>query len=171
VRLRPGTRADIPALAELLRACDVSQRAWAGDVPVPTLEEEALEWELRFARTSAWVQVAEEPHGRICGAVAFAAATAGRGSRELMPGTAHVSAVFVHPDFWRRGIARALLDAAEAAMREAGFDHAQLWTLEGSPAEHLYRALGWEHDGRREHYQPMGLDTVAYVKALDARAG
>jgi ribosomal protein S18 acetylase RimI-like enzyme len=166
VSLRAGTRDDIPALAELVLACDRSQRSWAGDVPVPSLAEEALEWELRFARTAAWIGVAEDAGGRITGAVAFAAAGATRGSRELVPGLAHISAVFVHPDFWRRGIARSLLDAAETAMRDAGFERAQLWTLHGSPAENLYRALGWERDGRRDHYPPMGLDTIAYVKAL-----
>jgi hypothetical protein len=59
-----------------------------------------------------------------------------------VPGLAHVSAVFVHPDRWRRGIAALMLDAAVAAMREQGYDRAQLWTLAGSPAERLYAAAG-----------------------------
>ena len=84
-----------------------------------------------------------------------------------VPELAHVSAVFVRPDRWRRGIARALLDEAEAAMVEHGYERAQLWTLEGSPAERLYTALGWERDGRRDVFAPMGgLAIVAYVKAL-----
>jgi hypothetical protein len=56
-----------------------------------------------------------------------------------------------------------MLDAAVAAMREQGYDRAQLWTLAGSPAERLYAAAGWRTDGRREEYPPMGLETVAYV--------
>jgi hypothetical protein len=59
-----------------------------------------------------------------------------------------------------------LLGEAEAEMRAQGYDRAQLWTLEGSPAERLYTAMGWQRDGRREIYPPMGLDVVAYVKAL-----
>ena len=51
-------------------------------------------------------------------------------------------------------------------MRAAGYDRAQLWTLEGSPAEQLYSALGWARDGRRDVYAPMGLAIVAYVKTL-----
>jgi GNAT superfamily N-acetyltransferase len=166
--LRPATRDDIPALSELLRDCDLTQREWAGPgVPIPTLEEDALEWEMRFTRAGSWIRVLEEDDGRIVAAVAYAQATIDRDrDRTPVQGLAHVSAVFVHPDRWRRGIARRLLDAAEAAMREDGFDRAQLWTLEGSPAEHLYRALGWVRDGRREEYPPMRLNTVAYVKAL-----
>ncbi|MCZ4494048.1 MAG: family N-acetyltransferase [Conexibacter sp.] len=165
MRFRPAQRTDVPALAQLVRACDQSQRAWAGDVPIPPLEGEELEWELRFARSGAWIHLAEDA-GAVVGVVAFAAGQASRTDRTTVPGLAHVSAVFVAPDHWRRGIARALLDQAETAMREQGYERAQLWTLEGSPAEQLYSALDWERDGRRDHFPPMGLDTVAYVKTL-----
>jgi GNAT superfamily N-acetyltransferase len=169
IRLRPATRDDIPALTRLVRRCDESQKAWAGDdLPMPAEDGESLEWDLRFARSGAWITVAEEPDGGagIVGVVAFAQGTVSREDRTPVPGLAHVSAVFVDPAHWRRGIARTLVDAAEEAMRAAGFDRAQLWTLDGSPAERLYCALGWARDGRRDVFPPMGLDTVAYVKAL-----
>jgi GNAT superfamily N-acetyltransferase len=167
VELRTATRADIPALTRLTRRCDVSHRAWAGaSLPIPAAEGEELEWDLRFARSSAWIHVAEAEDGTIAGVVAFAAAQTSREDRTLVPGLGHVSAVFVDPDHWRQGVARRLLDAADAAMRAAGFDRAQLWTLAGSPAERLYTALGWRPDGRRDVFPPMGLETVAYVKAL-----
>lgn len=169
MRLRPATRADIPELARLVRACDERQREWTGpDVPIPSVEEEALEWELRFARTGAWVHAAECDDRTIAGVVALAQGTVSREDRALVDGLGHVSALFVHPDHWRKGIARRLLGAAEDAMREAGLDRAQLWTLEGSPAEKLYTALGWARDGRRDVYATMGLAIVAYVKTLAA---
>jgi GNAT superfamily N-acetyltransferase len=169
VRLRPATRQDIPELARLVRACDEAQAVWAGPgAPIPGVEEEELEWELRFARTGAWIRAAQDDDGSLVGVVAFAAGQVSREDRTLVPGLAHVSAVFVHPDRWRRGIARRLLHAAEGAMRAQGFDRAQLWTLEGSPAERLYTALGWARDGRRDVFGPMGLPTVAYVKKLAA---
>ncbi|MBI5105252.1 MAG: GNAT family N-acetyltransferase [Solirubrobacterales bacterium] len=163
----PG-RDDIPAMAELVRAADESQAEWAGETPMPTVEEEALEWELRFAAAGSWIEVAEttSPPTRIVGAAAFRAGTVSREDRTPVPGLAHVNAVFVHPSAWRRGIARTLLEHAVEAMRAAGFDRAQLWTLEGSPAEDFYRAQGWARDGRRDHYPPMGLDVVAYVRTL-----
>jgi GNAT superfamily N-acetyltransferase len=167
IRLRDATRDDIAALTRLTRRCDESHRDWAGpDVPMPEEVREELEWDLRFARSGAWIQVAEEGDGTIVGVVAFAQATVTREDRTPVPGLGHVSGLFVDPACWRRGIARRLLEAADDAMRAAGFDRAQLWTLEGSPAEQLYTALGWERDGRRDTFPPMGLDTVAYVKAL-----
>ncbi|HEY6761990.1 MAG TPA: GNAT family N-acetyltransferase [Baekduia sp.] len=166
VTLRPATRADVPQLTRLVRRCDETQRAWAGpQTPMPAAEGEELEWEVRFARSGAWITVAVEDEA-IVGAIAFARGTATREDRTPVPGLAHISAVFVDPDHWRRGIARQMLDAADAAMLAAGYDRAQLWTLEGSPAEQLYTALGWTRDGRRGVFPPMGLDTVAYVKAL-----
>jgi GNAT superfamily N-acetyltransferase len=167
VRLRPATRADIPALARLVLRGDEQHEAWAGPLPRIPEDVEELEWDLRFARTDAWMQVVEEDGAPgIAGVVAWAAATVSREDRTLVPGLAHVSAVFVDPDRWRRGIARTLLSAAEAAMRERGYDRAQLWTLEGSPAEQVYTALGWTRDGRRDVFPSLGLPTVAYVKAL-----
>jgi GNAT superfamily N-acetyltransferase len=166
VSLRPATRADIPALGRLVRRCDESQRAWAGrDLRMPDPEAEELEWDLRFARSGSWIRVAVDGEALV-GAIAFAQATVSRHDRTPVAGLGHVSAVFVDPDHWRRGIARQMLAAAEAAMRAAGHDRAQLWTLEGSPAEQLYTALGWRRDGRRDVFPPMGLTTVAYVKPL-----
>jgi GNAT superfamily N-acetyltransferase len=168
IRLRPATVEDIPALTALVRRCDESHKAWAGeDLPMPSAEGEALGWDVRFARSGAWITVADdEGDAGIVGVVAFAQATVTRQDRRPVPGLAHVSAVFVDPGHWRRGIARTLLDAADDAMRAAGYERAQLWTLEGSPAERLYAALGWARDGRRDVFPPMGLDTVAYVKPL-----
>jgi GNAT superfamily N-acetyltransferase len=170
VRLRPATRADLAALVVLSRRCAESQRQWAGpDLPMPSEEAEELAWELRLARSGAWVTVAVDDDAAddaILGACALAGASVAPEDRTPVPGLAHVSALFVDPAHWRRGIARALLGAAEAAMRAEGYDRVQLWTLEGSPAERLYTALGWERDGRRDVFAPMGLPTVAYVKAL-----
>jgi GNAT superfamily N-acetyltransferase len=167
MRLRAATRADIPVIVALVRRCDESVPEWAGrEVPIPPEAGEELEWELRFTRSGAWIQVAEDDDGTIAGVVAFANGQVSREDRTLVPGLGHVSAVFVEPDRWRRGIARQMLDAAETEMRAAGYDRAQLWTLEGSPAEQLYSTLGWARDGRRDVYPPMGLAIVAYVKSL-----
>jgi len=55
---------------------------------------------------------------------------------------ARIRAVFVHPDWTRRGIARRLVDTAEAAARRAGFRRfALVATLN---AEALYRSLGYQ---------------------------
>ena len=59
------------------------------------------------------------------------------------PGTdaAKVRAFFVHPDFARRGIGRAILSACEDAARGAGFRRAELMGL--LPGVPLYTACGY----------------------------
>jgi GNAT superfamily N-acetyltransferase len=167
VALRPATREDLRTLVALTRRCAESHRAWVGeDLPMPAAEGTDLAWELNLARAGAWVRVAIDEDGAVLAVIALAPAQVSRDDRTPIPGLAHVSALFVDPDHWRRGIARALLDAADDAMRAAGYARAQLWTLEGSPAERFYVALGWARDGRRDVFAPMGLPTVAYVKTL-----
>jgi GNAT superfamily N-acetyltransferase len=54
---------------------------------------------------------------------------------------ARIRAFFVHPDWARRGIGRAILLACEAAARAAGFNRFELVaTLAGEP---LYAAFGY----------------------------
>jgi GNAT superfamily N-acetyltransferase len=74
--------------------------------------------------------------------------------------------VFTHPDRWREGIAAALLEHAEAAMRSAGYTEVQLWTPQEAPARHFYEATGWEHDGRMQWLAELALPIVAYLKRL-----
>jgi GNAT superfamily N-acetyltransferase len=167
VTSRPATRADIPVLVALTRRCDESHRAWVGpDLVLPARDAAALEWDIRFARSGAWITLAQDDDDAILGVVAYAAAQISRRDRTVLPGLAHISAVFVDPACWRRGIARRLLDEAEQAMRTEGYERAQLWTLEGSPAEQLYAVLGWTRDDRRDIFTPMNLPTVAYNKVL-----
>lgn len=170
IRLRPVTVADIPALGELGRRCDESHREWAGpDVGVPPPAEQETEWHARLVRAGAWAMAAVEG-GQIVGACSFSAAREQHHDGALVPGLAHVSAVFVDPAHWRKGIARRLLVAAEEAMRDRGYEQARLWTLEGSPAERLYAAEGWTRTDERDLHPPTGLPVVRYVKALGTRA-
>jgi len=62
---------------------------------------------------------------------------------ENQPHRADVLKLLVHPDFRRRGIARALLGKAEQAARAHGRTLLVLDTRAGDGAEDLYRAEGW----------------------------
>lgn len=68
---------------------------------------------------------------------------------------ARIRAFFVHPDYARRGIGRALLSACESAITAAGFTRAEMVaTLPGEP---LYAAAGYEVIERYEAPMPGGL--------------
>jgi GNAT superfamily N-acetyltransferase len=166
--VRAPEAGDVPAIASLVGACDATYRDWAppGWEPPPP-GRELDRWRGRVTDGSWWTRVAFEPDGRAVGLVCFTQAVSSAPPwGEPIPGRAHVSAMFTHPDRWREGIGRALLDAAEAAMRAARYAEAQLWTPEQAPARAFYEALGWTHDGRRQWLDDLSLPIVAYVKGL-----
>lgn len=69
--------------------------------------------------------------------------SAGRDARLLDPATepARVRAMYTHPEFARRGVGRAILDACQDAARAAGFARVELMaTLSGVP---LYTVAGF----------------------------
>jgi GNAT superfamily N-acetyltransferase len=170
--VRPAAPGDEPALAALIAACDETYRDWAPagwEPPPPGRELER--WRGRITDGSWWTRVAVERAGeRVVGLVCFTQAVAERagGTRTMdpIPGRAHVSAVFCHPDRWREGIAAGLLALAEDAMRAADYAEAQLWTPEQAPAGRFYEAEGWRRDGRRQWLAELALPIVAYVKPL-----
>lgn len=68
---------------------------------------------------------------------------------------ARVRAFFIHPDWARRGIGRAILEASESAMAAAGFSRIELVaTLAGEP---LYRVCGYDEAERYEVPMRGGL--------------
>ncbi|MFN3671632.1 MAG: GNAT family N-acetyltransferase [Bosea sp. (in: a-proteobacteria)] len=75
--------------------------------------------------------------------------------------TGLIWALFLDRDFERRGIGRALLDAALASLAEAGHRQAWLTTGAGTRAERFYRAHGWRDMGR----EPGGQ--IVFVKPLN----
>ena len=82
--------------------------------------------------------------------------------------SARIRAFFVHPNWARRGIGRAILERCEAEAREHGFRSAELLaTLSG---ERFYRVLGYTGQERTEHALRDGV-TIEFVpmkKRLDA---
>jgi GNAT superfamily N-acetyltransferase len=171
LELRAPAPGEESAIAELVRACDESYREWTGpgwEPPPPGRELDR--WRGRITDGSWWTRVAVEPGGRVVGLVCFTQALewsdADANAGEPIPGRAHVSAVFTHPDRWRQGIAAAMLAAAQDAMRAAGYREVQLWTPRDAPARQFYEATGWRHDGREQWLAELSLPIVAYVKEL-----
>lgn len=78
---------------------------------------------------------------------------------------AKIRAFFIAPEFARRGIGSALLDACEQAARAAGFTQAELMaTLPGVP---FYAAHGYRPAGEVvQHYDGIALRFVPMRKTL-----
>lgn len=63
-------------------------------------------------------------------------------------GVAEVATLNVEPGHYRRGVGRALLGAAIARLREAGWNEATVWTLDDNHQSlPLYESFGFERDG------------------------
>jgi GNAT superfamily N-acetyltransferase len=171
LELRAPAAGEEAAIAELVRACDESYRDWtAPGWEPPPVGRELDRWRGRITDGSWWTRIAIEPAGRVVGLVCFTQAVAHpQGDDHAgapIPGRAHVSAVFTHPDRWREGIAAAMLATAQDAMRLAGYREVQLWTPRDAPARRFYEATGWHHDGREQWLAELSLPIVAYVKKL-----
>jgi GNAT superfamily N-acetyltransferase len=86
----------------------------------------------------------------------------GRRSELLDPArdSARIRAFFVHPDWARRGIGRAILEKSEAEARAHGFRSAEL--LATLPGHRFYRALGYSGDEWAEYPLAHGL-TIDFI--------
>lgn len=60
---------------------------------------------------------------------------------------AEIAKVLVHTAHRRKGIARAMMEVAESKAKQLGRTTLVLDTLEGHPAEFMYRELGWQTAG------------------------
>lgn len=70
----------------------------------------------------------------------------------LLPPTAELESIAVHPAHQRHGHGRALLTAALRHIAALGIHTVQLEVRDPSPAIALYRALGFLPNGRRPRY-------------------
>lgn len=150
MRLRLATPDDIPALRDLiansvmrLQADDYSEaqrRAALGTV---------FGIDTALLRDQTYFVIEIDQVIAACGGWSFrrtlygADAVAGKNDARLDPQTdaARIRAFFVRPGYERRGLGRRLLDACEAAARQAGFARAEMGaTLTGVA---LYQACGY----------------------------
>jgi GNAT superfamily N-acetyltransferase len=164
VLIRPATAADADAIAALL--VTTWRAAYRGIVPDEFLArldpaERAARWRELIPDTT--VLVAEED-GELAGVAALAIP-----ARELdEPGIGEIAVLYVHPSHWRRGIGRALVDAAGAELRDGGCDEAVLWVFEANASGRgFYAALGFSPDGARQARGEAGPPEVRLRARLD----
>jgi ribosomal protein S18 acetylase RimI-like enzyme len=134
----------VPALGALLHACVHAGASIGFVLPHPVGESEAF-WRQKVlppVQDGLRVLWVARTGGRTVGSVQLGIDT--------MPNQAHradVSKLLVHPEFRRRGIARALMAALEQRAHELGRRLLTLDTRTGDHAEPLYGSLGYMTSG------------------------
>lgn len=146
---------DAGRLAELLRACVEDGASINFVLPFPIAEAEAF-WTgkvLPEVRRGGLLVLAAEMGDRLAGSVQLDFDTPPN-----QPHRAGIRKLMVHPDFRRRGIARALMEAAHAHATRLGRTLLTLDTRTGDAAEPLYAALGYVTAGVIPGYALNPLD-------------
>ena len=173
--LRKATIDDVPQLIRLHRVAirELGGSTYTADqidsflLYVPTLDDELIADRTYFVA---------EVEGTVVGAGGWSfpssidAQSIDTGHPTAFPEPAAViRAMYTHPDWVRRGIGRAILEAAEAEAAAAGYRRIELHAL--LPGVPLYRACGYTPIGRCQAQLADGvmLPIVHMHKRVDAR--
>jgi GNAT superfamily N-acetyltransferase len=166
----PGEAADrVTALSAILIDCVESGASVSFMAPLPQEKADAF-WRGIAEGVAAGERillVAEDRAGDVLGTVQLVLRLP-----ENQPHRADLAKMLVHPNARRRGIAAALIRAAEDAAREAGKNLLVLDTVTQSDAERLYARLGWQRVGIIPNYAlgPQGgyCATTVFYKQIAA---
>lgn len=157
---------------------DVHVRTWQvayeGLLPDELLASLDGERPVRIERWRRSIETPESPRHRV-----LIAASDGRivGFAGLGPtrdpdaeaDTGEVYAIYVHPDFWDKGVGRELFTRATSLLLDLAFRSASLWVLDmNERARRFYERAGWQTDGatKSETRRSAVLNEVRYRKAL-----
>ena len=86
-------------------------------------------------------------------------------------GQGELCALYVDPEWWGRGVGRALASAARSELYRFGFRRAVLWVVAGNArARRFYRNDGWTPDElhRDQRLLSCTVHTVRYSRALES---
>ncbi|MEO6918171.1 MAG: GNAT family N-acetyltransferase [Collimonas sp.] len=130
-------------LTEILMAC-VAQGASIGFLETPAAEDAFSFW---YGVSGSLVSggrrlLVARFAGQVVGTVQIVLATPANGHHR-----AEISKLLVHPDVRRKGVARILMQRAEAIARADGRSLLILDTRTGDAAESLYHSIGFERAG------------------------
>lgn len=155
----------IGAFAELLRACVLDGASVGFIVPFPPAEAEA------FWRDAVRPPLAAGRRALFAAEVGGALAGTVQLLHDMPPNQPHraeIAKLLVHPAHRRRGVARALMAAAETKARRMARTLLTLDTRSGDPSETLYIGLGFQVAGvipgwcRDTHSARLAATTILF---------
>ena len=143
--IRAGEAEDVDAAVAVWRSANTARR---GGQPVPDEHEHRVRGYM--GKEDAFFLVAEDRR-EVVGMALGMQALEDDGVGPPSDGLCHISAVFVAPDHWGKGIGRQTLLSLMSEARKRGYGRAQLWThADNERAHRLYRGLGFVLSGREK---------------------
>jgi L-phenylalanine/L-methionine N-acetyltransferase len=161
--VRAAEPGDAEALTRLAEAVSAEPEGWliSADGEWRSVGDERRYLKAVRRYPHAAVLVAERSDGAIIGRLSLA--------RDTHPASSHVAdlGLMVAHDARRRGVGRALLEAAVDWARATGIRKLELHVFPwNEPAIQLYETFGFEREGlRRGHYNRAGQDVDAILMA------
>ncbi|HSE82215.1 MAG TPA: GNAT family N-acetyltransferase [Gaiellaceae bacterium] len=164
VQVRRAAPGDASELVDLARAVGAEPEGWLitnGEWRSPSEERRYLRAVRRHSHAAVFV--AETADG-IVGRISLA--------RETHPASQHVAdlGLMVAAPYRRRGVGRALMEAAEDWAREVGVHKLELHVFPYNEAAiGLYEGMGYEREGyRRDHYRRADgfVDAILMAKVI-----
>ena len=166
--IRKATQDDIPTIAAL--HVEGWKGAYGGIVDQAyldslTVEKRIQDWQGWLAAEESEVFVAEE-EGRAVGFVVIGRTkTPPPGSSPIRPShSGEIYALYLDPDFWRRGIGTALIKRAARELKERKHSTVCLWVLDANArAKAFYEKMGGQKIGNKMiEIGPSKLKEVCY---------
>ena len=173
MQVRLATAEDAEPIAGVhVRSWQIAYRGLIPDETIDNLDvvERAARWRSIFDQSGQDVFVAVEG-GRIRG---FCSLQLSRDKEHLNQSVGELSAIYVDPAHWRKGLGRALCLAAVARARLRGFDDLVLWVLEENhDARSFYEEMGFVREKvgfTRGFGGGVELSQIRYLKRIGSRA-
>lgn len=164
MQIRVATGADA---AEIARVHVISwQAAYRGLMPDAILDSlnvshRTLCWQEILAQPHIGVFVAEENSRIVC----FCDLIPSRDRDSDSKSVAEIAAIYIHPEYWRKGIGRVLCDSAIREAQKLRFAFMTLWVLKtNSAAIQFYQNMGFAPDGatKTEMLKDFALHEVRF---------
>lgn len=156
VTIRPASPRDLPALTAIKHEAGLA--AWPHILPAEVIAALPFpdRWATAIGSTDPRVAVlVAETEGSVVGF----AITRPSGDDDAAPRTGELDGFYSAPDVWGLGVGRALLSSAVAALAEAGFGDATLWTaVDNHRPRRIYEGAGWQADGATRDRSIGGTD-------------
>jgi GNAT superfamily N-acetyltransferase len=160
-----GLPEDHPGAVQVWRAANIAR------LRPPSAARVARIWEKLTDPSACLVIGRDDTRGEV---LAMALAEPGRaedGQGAVLPGAGHVAMVFVHPDFWGRGVGGQLLQGLHERASERGWNRLTLWTRESNVrARRLYEGQGYRASGHETSLEAGDLILEFARRSADGSA-